>query len=168
VGLTIETDMVTLGAVQGKQAGRGGTINSRHAISVHILVLLDVFGGERATSEWIARSVNTNPVVIRRLISRLRAKGLVESLPGQHGGYRLARPAAMITLLEIYRAVQEGSLIQTHRSTPNAMCPVGARIEEHLQAVYDQAEQALEQVLAGKTIAALKESILAEGMVCKP
>ena len=146
--------------------GQGGCINSRHAISVHILVLLDVLGAERATSEWIARSVNTNPVVIRRLIAALRRAGLVESLPGQRGGYRLARAAVAISLLDVYEAVKEGGLIQTHRSTPNANCPVGARIEESLDLVYRKAEAALEQELAAHTIADLKQSIMAGGPVC--
>jgi len=166
VGLTFAIGVVTIAAVRGNPHA-GGHINSRHAISVHILVLLEVFGSERATSEWIARSVNTNPVVIRRVISRLRSKGLVESLPGQHGGYRLARPAAEISLLDVYRAVREGGLMPTHSHAPNAMCPVGARIEEQLQSVYVQAEQALEQVLAQQNIAGLKERIMADGPVCK-
>ncbi|HEX8852924.1 MAG TPA: Rrf2 family transcriptional regulator, partial [Pyrinomonadaceae bacterium] len=79
--------------------------NSRFAVAVHALTLLAWAGEEPVKSEYLACSVNTNPVVIRRILCALARAGLVTSQTGASGGSRLARPAAEITLREVYRAV---------------------------------------------------------------
>ena len=94
-------------------------MNSRFAIAVHVLTFLALAGDEPTTSEYIAGSVNTNPVVIRRILSALRQAGLVTAQPGIGGGSSLARPAAEITLADVYRATEERDLFALHpRSLP--------------------------------------------------
>ena len=72
-------------------------LNSKLTVGIHILTLLASSPGEAQTSEYIAGSVNTNPVVIRRLLGLLREAGIVESQGGHGGGWRLQRPAERIT-----------------------------------------------------------------------
>lgn len=72
--------------------------NSRYTVAVHTLLFLKDPGGEWVTSDWIAGSVNTNPVVTRRILRGLQAAGLVEGQKGARGGYRLRRPAGEITM----------------------------------------------------------------------
>src|SRR6187401_1504501 len=83
--------------------------NSRFAVAVHVMTALAYNHGEPLSSPLLAKSVRTNPVVIRRLMAQLRRAGLVEAWPGKSGGVRLGRSAATITLLDIYRAVEGGS-----------------------------------------------------------
>ncbi|GHH75232.1 Rrf2 family transcriptional regulator [Streptomyces sulfonofaciens] len=119
-------------------------------------------GGEVATSEQIANSVNTNPVVIRRLLGELRGAGLVESRRGAGAGWRLLRPAESISLAEVYRAVEGDPQFALHPATPNQKCPVGQGIRSALTPVYDAAEQALSAELARTSVAdVLRESIAA-------
>jgi Rrf2 family protein len=80
-------------------------VNTRFSTSVHALVLLAAEPDVQRTSEEIARQLNTNPVVIRRLLSLLQAAGLVASQKGPSGGSKLAKPAKAIRLGEIYMAV---------------------------------------------------------------
>ena len=61
-------------------------MNTRFAVAVHILTLLHTQQGEPATSEYIASSVNTNPSLIRRLLSQLARAGLTASQMGTGGG----------------------------------------------------------------------------------
>jgi DNA-binding IscR family transcriptional regulator len=61
-------------------------VNSKLTVGVHILALLAMMGETQLTSEQIAGSVNTNPVVIRRLLGLLRTAGYVESTSGPGGG----------------------------------------------------------------------------------
>ena len=82
--------------------------NSRFGVAVHVLALLALSADERRSSREIADSVATNPVVIRRLLAQLARAGLVESAHGAKGGFRLARPAAKVTLHDVHRAVEEG------------------------------------------------------------
>jgi Rrf2 family protein len=122
-------------------------ISSRFTVAVHILALLALEKNVLCTSEWIARSVNTNPVVVRRVIGKLKKAGLVEVRPGTGGAF-LAKDIEEITLLDIYRAVEvvgEGELFQFHEH-PNPHCPVGANIQSVLEMILLHAQTAMEQV----------------------
>ncbi len=134
-------------------------MNSRFAVAAHILTLLYNQDGEPLTSEYIAGSVNTNPAVIRRLLSLLAKAGLTTAQLGAGGGALLARPAAAITLLEVYRAVDEGELFAMHRQGPNPDCPVGRHIQAALEGTMDAASRAVEAELAKRTIAELVEDV---------
>jgi Rrf2 family protein len=127
--------------------------NSRFAIAIHILTLLAQLEDEAVTSEVIGGSVNTNPVFIRRILGLLHRVGLVTSRPGVGGGWQLLRDPATITLLEVYRAVDEGHLLALHHRPPNPECLIGRNIQRTLNSYFSEAEQAFEQVLAQQTIA---------------
>lgn len=130
-----------------------GAISSRFAVATHILSYL-AWRGEKVTpSAEIARSVNTNPVVVRRIISALRESGLVEVQQGVDGGARLAMAPSETTLLAVYRAVEHAPLFSHHPQPPNAGCQVGSKIERALADVFVSAEEAMLSVLATVTIA---------------
>ena len=66
-------------------------------------------------SVYVAASVNTHAVFLRRILGDLVAAGLVAVREGRAGGYRLARPPERITLADVYRAVEpEGPLAATY------------------------------------------------------
>ncbi|PHA00775.1 transcriptional regulator [Bacillus pseudomycoides] len=124
-------------------------ISSRFTVAVHMLTLLEIDKQSRCTSEWIAGSVNTNPVVIRRITGMLKKAGLVDVQAGK-GGMSLARDLNEVTLLDVYRAVEvveEGHLFSFH-DNPNVECPVGANIQNVLEIILLQAQDAMENVLA--------------------
>lgn len=129
-------------------------ISSRFSVAVHVLTLLAVTPvGELLTSDRMAGSVNTNPVVIRRILGQLKKAGLVE-VRAAAGGTYLRRAAADITLLDVYRAVEvvEGDLFSVHEK-PNPKCPVGRNIQAALDDTLRRAQAALEQQLAGVSVA---------------
>jgi Rrf2 family protein len=132
-------------------------------VAIHILTLLaqGAAGGAPVTSEFIAGSVNTNPVVIRRLLAALREAGLVRSQGGPGGGWTLVVPAARISLRDVYRAVEQEPLFPLHPSAPNPRCPVGRTIQAALSAHYEEARRAVERDLARTTIAGLLEEVRA-------
>ncbi|MFC4076495.1 Rrf2 family transcriptional regulator [Salinithrix halophila] len=138
-------------------------ISSRFTIAVHILSLLEVGKSFHCTSEWIAGSVNTNPVIIRRVIGKLKKAGLVDVPPGTGGAY-LLKDLNAITLLDVYRAVEvveEGELFTFH-GHPNPECPVGANIQIVLDVVLKNAQAAMEQVLAQITMKQLVTDLVRE------
>jgi Rrf2 family protein len=126
--------------------------NSRFAVAVHVLSLMAWSGEEPLKSEQVAESVNTNPVVIRRMLLELAEAGLVVSQTGSLGGSRLANDPAKTTLLDIYRALEYGSVFSLHRQPPNRDCPVGVNIETVLGDVLAEVDSAVEQVLEKITI----------------
>ncbi|MFN6964207.1 MAG: Rrf2 family transcriptional regulator [Pyrinomonadaceae bacterium] len=103
--------------------------NSQFAVAVHILTMLAKDPEQYVKSDLIAASVNTNPVVIRRLLVELGQADLVVSQTGAAGGTRLARPADKISLTEVFKAVSRGEVFALHQRGPNRDCPVGRNIE---------------------------------------
>lgn len=130
-------------------------MNTRFAVAVHILVLLAQSQGEPVTSEHLAGSVNTNASLIRRLLMQLARAGLTTSQMGTGGGALLARAADAVTLLDVYRAVDEDRSVIPLHASPNPRCPVGRNIQAVLEARIDAAERALAQELDRTTVADL-------------
>lgn len=135
--------------------------NSRYTVAVHALLLLEGPEGGWVTSDWIAGSVNTNPVVIRRLLRELQAAGLVDGQQGAKGGYRLTRAPDAVSLWDVYAALREDGPFGLHPNPPNPRCPVGSRIQGKLRAVYDATEASMRRVLDGTSLAALRRQLAA-------
>ncbi|WP_017537737.1 Rrf2 family transcriptional regulator [Nocardiopsis halophila] len=137
--------------------------NSRLTVAAHALTWIGLYqrrGHEVATSEQIATSANTNPVVIRRLLSELRRAGLADSQRGAGAGWTLTRELSAITLLDVYRAIEPGPLFALHRAAPDPECVVGQGIGPALSAVYDGVEAALRRELAQTTLEDVLQDIL--------
>lgn len=133
--------------------------NSRFAIAVHVLTLMAWADDEPLKSELVACSVNTNPVVIRRILCALAKAGLVVSQTGAAGGSRLTRKPSQITLLDIYRAVDAGAVFSLHRQPPNDECPVGVNIEAVLENILAEVDHSMERVLSKITIEKVLQAV---------
>ena len=135
------------------------TGNTRFAVSVHVLAYLAFKDGGQTTSAEIASSVNTNAVVIRRLLSALVKSRLVIAHKGAGGGFSLASAPAKITLLDIYRAVEPQPDHGLDRFVPNTKCPVGSRIESILRTAFFMAQTGMEAQLAATTLADVHQQL---------
>jgi len=137
-------------------------ISSRFTIAIHIFACIEAFQAQyKITSEFLASSVNVNPVVIRKLLSQLRTAGLVAVQRGS-GGASITRPLHEITFLDIYRAVEcveEGELFHFHEN-PNPNCPVGRNIHHVLDDKLDRIQQAMERELASITLEDVKNDLM--------
>lgn len=129
-------------------------ISSRFTIAIHIFACIDTFEKEyKITSDFLAQSVNVNPVIIRKILTQLKAAGLVEVARGT-GGASIAKPLQEITFLDVYRAVEcveDGELFHFHEN-PNTNCPVGRNIHLILDDKLQKVQQAMEQELASITL----------------
>ena len=117
--------------------------NSSFSISVHILTLLASAKGELLSSEYMAGSININPVLVRKELINLRNHGLVASKEGKNGGAWLNKAAKDIYLSDVYTAVKQKALLGKSKNTPNPDCLIGRQIASRLTNLYDDAEQAL-------------------------
>ena len=136
-------------------------------MAVHVLTVLAYKEGDRVTSTFLAGSVNTNPVIIRRLLLALQRADLVETGKGAGSGSRLSRSPGRINLAEIYRAVEDSEAFATPARKPNEACPVGNCIRAELEKVFASAQLALEKDLAKTTLAGLIEAVKASGVCTK-
>jgi Rrf2 family protein len=135
------------------------TGNSRFAVSLHILAYLVYRTGAAVSSAEIAESVDTNPVVIRRLLSALVKARLVKSQKGASGGFTLASAPENITLLDVYRAVEPQPTHGLRHFAPNHKCPVGAKIESILAGIFFKAQASMEAELAHVTLAQVNSQL---------
>jgi Rrf2 family protein len=133
--------------------------NSQFSIAVHILTMLAKTCNERVKSDYLAKSVNTNPVVIRRLLCSLQEANLVASQVGASGGTCLAKPPKDIKLSEVYKVVSPGEIFSLHPKTPNQDCPVGKNIEAILCKLQKEIDKTVEEKLAGYTLRDVLEMI---------
>lgn len=129
-------------------------ISSRFTIAIHILSCIDMFEKERkVTSDFLASSVEVNPVIIRKILGQLKGAGLLNVQRGS-GGATIAKPLEEITFLDVYKAVEcigNGELFHFHEK-PNVECPVGRNIHSVLDDKLERVQAAMEHELAAITI----------------
>lgn len=105
-------------------------ISSRFTVALHIFTCVDTFKDDyKITSDFLAGSINTNPVIIRKILSQLKNAGLITVARGT-GGITPTRPLKEITFYDVYEAiepVENGDLFNFH-ADPNPKCPVGRNI----------------------------------------
>ncbi|WP_323090265.1 Rrf2 family transcriptional regulator [Allobaculum sp. JKK-2023] len=132
-------------------------ISSRFTIAVHICACLHAFEGKyRLTSDFLASSVNVNPVIIRNILAQLKVARIVSVARGSGGACLICNPETT-TLLDVYRAIdpiENNQLFHFHEN-PNPDCPVGRSIHEVLDAHLISAQKAMEEDLAKNTLADL-------------
>jgi len=115
--------------------------------------------GEPVTSDLLAASVNTNPVVIRRLLLLLQEAELVQTRKGAGLGSRLLRKPGKISLGDIYRAVETEELFPLPTREPNKGCPVGQCIQDALETIFTSARLAMEKELSKMTLANVLDTV---------
>lgn len=128
-------------------------IASRFTVAVHTLLVIHMFGKEqKTTSDFIAASVQVNPVIIRRTLLSLKAAGMIEVKAGS-GGATIVRDLKDITLYDVYRAVDsvEGDIFHFHEN-PNPACPVGKNVHAVLDTHLADAQAAMENELKKVTL----------------
>ena len=136
-------------------------ISSRFTIGLHILTAIDTFQNEyKVTSDFLAGSIRTNPVVVRRILGQLKNAGLIESSQGV-AGITIPKPLDQITFYDVYTAVEpveEGDLFRFHDS-PNPDCPVGRNIHRLLDDKLREIQNAMEEKMRRYTLADLHDGL---------
>lgn len=136
-------------------------IPSRFTIAVHMLVCMETFKDERKiTSDFLASSINVNPVIIRTLLSKLKAAEIIDVKRGT-GGTNILKPLEEITLLEVCNAVDcidKRSLFHFHEN-PSQDCPVGKNIHGAMDDKLARAQKALEAELQSITLAEVQADL---------
>lgn len=130
-------------------------------MAAHMVCAIDYFGDTRpVTSTFLAGSIGTSPVMVRTIMGMLKQAGIISSSRGK-SGITLARPLEQITLLDLWRAVDQSdadSLFHFHEN-PCPQCPVGGNIHAALDDRLKAAQQALEDQLARTTLADVEKDV---------
>ncbi|HEV2174720.1 MAG TPA: Rrf2 family transcriptional regulator [Acidobacteriaceae bacterium] len=114
-------------------------VNCRFSTGVHVLVLLAAKPDTLQTSTDIAEKLDTNPVVVRRVLASLQQAKLIESQKGPTGGSRLLKSPKAISLADVYKAVETGALFHT----PHVRAAGPVRVNNALEKVFSSSMVAL-------------------------
>lgn len=137
-------------------------ISSRFTVALHIFTCVEVFKDEcKVTSDFLAGSINTNPVIIRKILTQLKNAGLIEVARGT-GGITVTKPLTEITFYDVYEAiepVENGDLFRFHEN-PNPECPVGRSIHTLLDQKLQAIQGAMEDEMKRYTIEDLRTGAL--------
>ncbi|SFM61497.1 DNA-binding transcriptional regulator, IscR family [Algoriella xinjiangensis] len=125
--------------------------NLRFATALHILVLADKFKNEIITSDFIAGSINVNPVVVRREIKFLKEAGFIDSKKGKEGGCFLIKNANDILLGDVYKLVNQENVFGKMNHT-NPECPIGKAMNQNLETLFSNTENQLIKTLNNQTL----------------
>ena len=128
--------------------------NTQFSIAVHLMIALGI-GERQATSTELARSVNTSPSFVRRIMAKLSKADLVSTTTGKAGSCLLAKKPADISLLEIYRAVDAPKTFAIHDYPVQSKCRVSCNIETTMNEVLAKAQKSFEESLRETNLAEL-------------
>lgn len=126
--------------------------NTRFATAVHIMTLLAKSPQDWLSSEWMAGSININPVIVRKEISVLREGGLIVSKQGKEGGSQLSKNADSISISEIYSVVKNTEVLGKKNQNPNPVCSVGKEINNHLTQLFLETDELVVKFLGNKSL----------------
>lgn len=132
--------------------------NTNFAVALHSLSILAAMD-RLVSSEAIAQSVSTNPVVVRRLLGHLVRAGMVRSEAGKNGGFVLAKAPRRIRLKDVLAAVDDGAVFRVHPNEENPACYVSCGIKDVLGGIFSKVEQAVVQELGKTTLADVVDRI---------
>ncbi len=147
-------------------------ISSRFTIAIHVLTCMDYFKEERITSDFLAGSVQTNPVIIRKIMEQLKAAGMIEIRRGR-GGASLSKSLQEITLYDVFHAVEsleDQTLFHFHEN-PNTACPVGrnihAGLDDKLESIQQAMEDRMKQISVGDVAEDAKRALSREQVLSR-
>jgi len=120
---------------------------------------------EPVTSETIARVLQTNPVVVRRTMAGLRDHGYVNSIKGHGGGWTLAQPLAGITLLDIYRALEEPNIFAFGWAEDHDNCLIERAVNDQLEKSLSDAQALLLASFGKVTLQNIYDKVKKQGGV---
>lgn len=127
--------------------------------AVHILAFVHIYAGGDLSSGAIAASVEANQSMVRQLMAKLVKAGLLNTRPGKVEP-RLAKAPEAITLLDVYRAVEDNRDLLHIDEKTNPLCIVGGNIQDTLNSVYASVQQDAEASMAKHTLAQIISDIL--------
>ncbi|MGE0398025.1 MAG: Rrf2 family transcriptional regulator [Kofleriaceae bacterium] len=133
--------------------------DSRLSGVLHVLLHMAQHPERAFTSEEMATSMDTNPVVIRRIMAGLRDQGLLRSEKGHGGGWTLSCDLAKVTFRDVYTALGEPALLAIGNRTEAPGCVVEQAVNAALGASFDAAEALLLEKFGEVTLARLAADV---------
>lgn len=132
-------------------------IKSKFAITLHILTFLAKNTDTWTTSKVLAQSVNINPVLIRKELSKLKTQKIISSKEGKKGGFKLRIKSSEIKLSEIFNIAKDNKqLLGFSKNKPNINCLIGSQINTKLTRIYSELDELIDNKFSKITLEEFK------------
>lgn len=128
-------------------------ISSRFTIAIHLLTCIAFFKDKKITSDFLALSINVNPVTIRRILKQLQVANIITVARGNTGNIKLNKTPQDISFYDIYNAIDNTNqnLFNFHKN-PNLDCPIGKNIHKLLDNKLLKIQNTLHQCMQNTTL----------------
>ena len=105
-------------------------------------------------------SINTNSVIIRKILTKLKSAGLITVARGT-GGIEVIKPLKEITFYDVYVAIEplENNELFNFHKNPNKECPVGKNIHKLLDRKLETIQKVMEDEMKKYTLEGLKDEM---------
>ena len=136
-------------------------ISSKFTIAVHLLAVIDYLGdNEKVTSNILAKSIGSNPVIVRNVMGNLKESGIIDISQGK-SGVLLTRKTNEITFYDVYVAIEplENNELFNFHKNPNPECPVGKNIHKLLDRKLETIQKVMEDEMKKYTLEGLKDEM---------
>ena len=137
-------------------------ISTRYSIALHILTCIEIYEDkDKVTSDYLAESIQVNPVIIRKILQQLKSANIVKVNRGT-GGAHLLKEAKDISMYEVYMAVsciKKEGLFNLHNN-PNPECPVGKNIKNTLDERFYQIQKVMEDKMKSISLKDIVDDII--------
>ncbi len=134
--------------------------NTRFATVIHILTILAKSPSEWLSSDWIAASIQINPVIVRKELGALQDQGWVISRKGKEGGSMLLVSSDEINLADIYKVVKNSDVLGKKNLNPNSKCPIGKDINKELEDLFVEIDEIVFDALQHRTLASFVKQFI--------
>ncbi len=118
-------------------------VKSRFAIATHILTVISKAKVDWVSSDNIAKSLNINPVLVRKELSNLKRNNLIICKEGKGGGSKLSRNTSEITLGNIFKTIKDEHVFSFAKNDPSEKCSIGNQIKEYLTPIFENVDEAV-------------------------
>lgn len=140
-------------------------MSSNFLTAIHLMAYLAYknHGNSVVTSDELAATIQNNPVVVRRLVGKLKEAGLVDAVRGKNGGFRLSRPGSEICLLSVFTAIEGNNpdLFSLSNMDKRTGChPIADSIQQTLGDLLRQSLEEMKKDLASHSVDVLLETSL--------
>lgn len=132
-------------------------LDTSFSTAIHICVYLEKAGKRLVNSNELAASIGTNPVVVRRIVARLKEFGIIKVKVGLGGGYVLGRTASGITLWDIYLAMRKDNPFKLKVGNPEDA--MSASLPAALEETFADTEYAMKKPLGNTTVRQIAQKV---------
>jgi Rrf2 family protein len=130
-------------------------ISAKCRYGIAALIILDTHGNELTSIIKISEELLISKIYLEQVFGKLKHAGIISSVKGAQGGYKLVKPASAITLSQIVYALDDGFAEAAYETTPDK----APEIDEVLTDTFTELDEMIKKKLSEITLESLSKKV---------